>query len=197
IGNPLGELGGTVTNGIVSALSRRVTIEGYVMDLLQTNAAVNPGNSGGGLFNEEGKLIGIVNAKATGENVEGLGFAIPINEVRSVINNLIDLGYVPGRVSMGVSLIGIHDQASANSYRVSTYGVYIYSVIKDSPADKAGLTERDRIYSVNGVLINSVADVIAQLDQCKVGDTITVVYYRSSTNRTAQVTLEQYKGVQR
>ncbi len=97
IGNPLGELGGTVTNGIISALEREITLDGSKMNLIQTNAAINPGNSGGGLFNSKGELVGIVVAKSSGLDIEGLGFAIPINDVKDVISDILNLGYVSGR----------------------------------------------------------------------------------------------------
>ena len=104
IGNPLGTLMSTVTNGIISGVNREVTIDGHTMNLIQTNAAINPGNSGGGLFNTNGELIGVVNAKSMGIEVEGLGFAIPIDTAKSVINDLISQGYVSGRPYLGVSL---------------------------------------------------------------------------------------------
>jgi len=94
IGNPLGKLGGTVTDGIISALSRNISVEGQMMNLLQTSAAVNPGNSGGGLFNRYGELIGIVNAKSSGSDIEGLGFAIPINVVKSAIEDIVTIIWV-------------------------------------------------------------------------------------------------------
>lgn len=97
IGNPLGKLGGTVTKGIISALDREITIDNQTMNLLQTDAAINGGNSGGGMFNMYGELVGIVNAKSSGIGIEGLGFAIPIDDAKSVINDLIDNGYVTGR----------------------------------------------------------------------------------------------------
>jgi serine protease Do len=103
IGNPLGELGGTVTDGIISALDREITLGNETMTLLQTNAAINPGNSGGGLFNEQGQLVGIVVAKSSGSDVEeGLGFAIPINNVKDVISDLQNYGYVKGRPVLGI-----------------------------------------------------------------------------------------------
>ncbi|WP_442879300.1 S1C family serine protease, partial [Anaerorhabdus sp.] len=104
IGNPLGRLGGSATDGIISALDREITIDNETMTLLQTNAAVNPGNSGGGLFNSRGELIGIVNAKSSGSDIEGLGFAIPVNDVKTVAEQLINDGYVSNRASMGVYL---------------------------------------------------------------------------------------------
>lgn len=131
IGNPLGELGGTVTSGIISALSREITTSaGATMELLQTNAAINPGNSGGGLFNSSGELIGIVNAKSVGEDIEGLGFAIPINTAKSVIEDLISDGYVRGRIDTGFTVVDLTDQATALQYGVRQTGIYILSVVR-------------------------------------------------------------------
>ena len=104
IGNPLGVLGGTVTNGYLSALDREITIDGIKMNLLQTDAAVNPGNSGGGLFNMNGELIGIVNAKIADEDIEGIGFAIPYSDAFKVYNDLKDYGYVKGRHTIGIQI---------------------------------------------------------------------------------------------
>ena len=105
IGNPLGRLGGTVTDGIISAKDRVISIDGEHMTLLQTNAAVNPGNSGGGLFDAQARLVGVVNSKSSGSDVEGLGFAIPIDTARPVIEQLITQGYVSGRPSLGMELV--------------------------------------------------------------------------------------------
>ena len=125
IGNPLGELGGTVTAGIISALDREITIDGETMSLLQTDAAVNPGNSGGGLFNLYGELIGVVNAKSSGSEIEGLGFAIPIDTAKIVIEQLIEYGYVRGRIDTGLALVDIQDNFTAMSYRINQLGLYI------------------------------------------------------------------------
>ncbi|MBQ1203777.1 MAG: trypsin-like peptidase domain-containing protein, partial [Loktanella sp.] len=125
IGNPLGELGGSVTNGIVSALDREITVDGQKMRLLQTNAAINPGNSGGGLFNMNGELIAIVNAKSSGEAIEGLGFAIPINYAHEVAQELLKNGYVSGRPAMGISYIAIDDYMDLMRYGVPSYGIYV------------------------------------------------------------------------
>lgn len=134
IGNPLGQLGGTVTNGIISALDRDITIDGKTKKLLQTNAAINPGNSGGGLFNDKGQLIGLVVAKSSGEEIEGLGFAIPINDVVNILDDLKQYGYVKGRISLGVSLLDISSQQMALMYRVGQTGCYIYSTVDGSAA---------------------------------------------------------------
>ena len=128
IGNPLGQLGGTVTQGILSAKDRNITLDGETMTLLQTDAAVNPGNSGGGLFDAQGNLIGLVVAKSSGDDVEGLGFAIPIDNVVEVLDDLKEYGYVTGRVSLGVTLIDINTDQMAWMYRVSEMGTYIYSI---------------------------------------------------------------------
>ena len=139
MGNPLGELGGTVTDGIISALDREVTVENQTMNLLQTNAAVSPGNSGGGLFNERGELIGIVNAKSSGQNAEGLGFAIPVNTAIQVAEELINNGYVTGRPAMGVTVLSINDAQTAFQYGVNQAGVYVQSVNEGGAADKLSL----------------------------------------------------------
>lgn len=105
IGNPLGSLGGSVTNGYVSALDREINVDGRVMNLMQTDAAVNPGNSGGGVFNLKGELIGIVNAKSTGAGIEGIGFAIPSNDAYKILTDFIENGYVTGRPTLGISYV--------------------------------------------------------------------------------------------
>ena len=155
IGNPLGELGGTVTNGIISALDREVTVEGQKMNLLQTNAAINPGNSGGGLFNAKGELIGIVSAKSSGTDIEGLGFAIPVNDVKEVVVQLIEKGYVAGRPALGVSVIDINSIQLAMQYGVSQYGVYIAEVLEGSAAEKAGLQSGDMFIAMNDIIIDA------------------------------------------
>ena len=144
VGNPLGELGGTVTDGIISALDREVTVENQTMNLLQTNAAVSPGNSGGGLFNERGELIGIVNAKSSGQNAEGLGFAIPVNTAIQVAEELINNGYVTGRPAMGVTVLSINDAQTAFQYGVNQAGVYVQSSRQGRPAARRPLCEHRR-----------------------------------------------------
>ena len=145
IGNPLGELGGTVTNGIISAKDRSITLDNQQMTLLQTNAAINPGNSGGGLFNSRGELIGMVVAKSSGSDVEGLGFAIPSNLVSKIAQELIANGYVTGRPALGVTVLSIENAQTAMQYGVSSLGVYITDVESGSAADKAGLQAGDRM----------------------------------------------------
>lgn len=183
IGNPLGNLGGTVTDGIVSALDREITVEGEKMVLLQTNAAVNPGNSGGGLFNANGELIGIVNAKSSGESVEGLGFAIPINTAKTIIEDLIENGHVTGRPSIGVSVIEITTDYQKYTYGVRDYGVYIQNSLN---ADfKAG----DRIIAIDGNSVSTFSDIRSIINSYKVGDEITVTVFRNNKIVDVEVTL--------
>ncbi len=191
IGNPLGSLGGTVTEGIISALDRKIKIEDEKMTLLQTSAAVNPGNSGGGLFDEKGNLIGIVNAKilssSSGDAIEGLGFAIPSNIVREVTGELMDHGYVSGRVELGVTLINIADERTAMMYRVPKTGIYILQVVEGSNADNAGLRSGDYIVSMNGVDIVDEEDIEDVLDSLSPGDTLSITVERNNTPLTVQV----------
>jgi serine protease Do len=190
IGNPLGQLGGTVTDGIISALDRSITLDGQTMTLLQTNAAINPGNSGGGLFNEQGNLIGLVVAKSSGDDVEGLGFAIPIDKVVAIIDDLKEYGYVTGRVSIGVSLLDIDSDQMAWMYRVSEQGTYVYSVTEGSAAEEGGLQSGDRIISVMGTEISSANDVKETISGVSVGDAMEFVVMRDGE----EVTLTVYAG---
>ena len=127
VGNPLGELGGTVTSGIVSALNRSVSIQSSssvnTMSLIQMDASVSPGNSGGGLFNMNGELIGIVNAKSSSSDAEGLGFAIPINDAIKVAQDLLENGYVTGRPYMGITYLAVNDAQTAAQLGVNAYGI--------------------------------------------------------------------------
>ncbi len=184
IGNPLGELGGTVTEGIISALDRDIVVDGESMKLLQTSAAVNPGNSGGGLFNNRGELVGIVNAKSGGFGVEGLGFAIPVNTAAAVIEQIINFGYVPGRPILGVRLIDITDPGTAIYYRVQNTGVYVYESMSLN-----GLQTADRIISINGQEVLNTIEVREIIDQFAVGDTVTVKVQRGISELELQITL--------
>jgi len=194
IGNPLGSLGGTVTDGIISALDRTIEIDNVEMTLLQTNAAINPGNSGGGLFNEFGELIGIVNAKSSGTGIEGLGFAIPINIAKNVINSIYEFGYVRGRIDDGIDVIDITDTATAWSYRVSTLGLYILSVDEGSNAEDAGIKSGDRIISVNGTDISSSDDYSKVLNELSIGDNIEMKLSRNGKEITKNFELEEKKA---
>lgn len=193
IGNPLGSLGGSVSEGILSALDREITIDDNVMTLLQTDAAINPGNSGGGLFNDKGELIGIVNAKSTGAEIDGLGFAIPANLVQSVAEQLINQGYVSGRISTGMSLIDIEDRYTAYYYGVSRTGVYVQSVT-GSNAEDAGFKSGDCIVSVGDTAVSSVSEFNAAMKQYKVGDTVEITVIRGNRQGTLSLVLDEYTG---
>lgn len=177
IGNPLGQLGGTVTDGIISALDREIAIGDNVMTLLQTNAAINPGNSGGGLFNMAGELIGIVNAKQSSTGIEGLGFAIPANIVRKDINDLINHGYIRGRVTLGISV-----QYRESSSFMSSSGVFV------SNAGKTELRSGDRIIKIGDAEINTLADFNAALKRLTVGDSVSVQITRYGQTGTVTLT---------
>ena len=189
IGNPLGELGGSVTSGIISALDREMTIDGQTMTLLQTDAAVNPGNSGGGLFNANGDLIGIVNAKSSGENVEGIGFAIPISTATDIIDELIANGEVTSRPTLGVSLYNVEDEMTASQLGVDSTGVYIVQIVDGGAADNAGLRSGDRIVSVDGSEVSSVSDVRAALNKHKIGESISITVERNGQTQDFDVAL--------
>ncbi len=187
IGNPLGSLGGTVTSGIISALAREITIDGYTFTLLQTDAAINGGNSGGGLFNAKGELVGIVNAKTS--DAEGLNFAIPIDEVQDVVDDLITYGYVSFRVTLGINMVQIDDERTAMSYRVDDLGVYVLSVEENSNADFAGLASGDRLVSIDGEEITSASQVQEIIGSHIVGDVIHIVVERNDEEIGMDVTL--------
>lgn len=192
IGNPLGELGGTVTEGIVSALDRELQVENQVMTLLQTDASVNPGNSGGGLFDGKGTLVGIVNAKSSGSGVEGLGFAIPIDTARVVIDELIKNGYVTGRAEAGIEVTYI-DERTAYLYRLGDEGVYISAVTRGSAAEAAGLLSGDRIEEIDGKEIETPQDAVDVIQKHKAGETIDFEIEREDKEMTIKVTLDEQK----
>lgn len=189
VGNPLGVLGGTVTNGIISALNRNVTVGGRSMNLVQTNASVSPGNSGGGLFNMAGELIGIVNAKSSSSDAEGLGFAIPSNTALQVATDLIENGYVTGRPALGITVITIDTAEMASRYGVNAYGVYVMNVNKGSGAERAGLQTGDRIVSINDTEVSVSNDLTDELEHCSVGDVVTLVIAREGKMHSMDVTL--------
>lgn len=192
IGNPLGQLGGTVTEGIISALDRNVTVDGQTMNLLQTDTAINPGNSGGGLFDGNGNLIGIVVAKSSGSEVEGLGFAIPINDAVDVVSDLIDYGYVRGRISIGMEFIDVNSEPVAWMYGLNKLGCYVYSVDEDSNAETAGFKSGDLITKVDGVSVKSSGDIKSQLEKKTVGDIVSFTIERGRSKGTLSLELEEY-----
>ena len=193
VGNPLGELGGTVTGGMISALNRSVTIQGSssvnTMSLIQMDASVSPGNSGGGLFNMNGELIGIVNAKSSSSDAEGLGFAIPINDAIKVAQELLENGYVTGRPYLGITYLAVEDAQTAAQLGVNAYGVYVVEVVKGGPAEKAGLQAGDRIVSVDGTEIASKDDLGTLMQKHTAGDTLSITIARDGQMQTVNVTL--------
>ena len=193
VGNPLGELGGTVTGGMISALNRSVTIQGTnstnTMSLIQMDASVSPGNSGGGLFNMNGELVGIVNAKSSSSDAEGLGFAIPINDAIKVAQELLENGYVTGRPYLGITYLAVTDAQTAQQLGVNAYGVYIVDVTKGGPADQAGLKVGDRIVSVDGSEIAAKDDLGTLMQKHAAGDTLAITVARDGQMQTVNVTL--------
>lgn len=192
IGNPLGQLGGTVTEGIISALNREITIDGVMMSLLQTSAAINPGNSGGGLFNGNAELIGIVNAKSSGSDIEGLGFAIPINTAKGVLTELIQNGYVTGRADTGLSFVEVADYYTAMMYRVQNTGLYISKVTSGSSAQTAGFQPGDLVQTVNGTAVTTEEGFKTAIKDFEAGESVTVEILRNNMTQTLSLTLDQY-----
>lgn len=192
IGNPLGELGGTVTTGIISSLDRELSINGQSMNLLQISAAVNPGNSGGGLFNLNGELIGIVNAKSSGAEVEGLGFAIPIDDIKDVIKQLIEYGKVNDRAQLGVTVIEVEDMAMIHDFADSEIYNYIDAVgVYVTASIDPNLILGDRILAIDGETISQFSDIKKHIDKKKVGDVVEVTISRNKKVQTVTVTLTE------
>lgn len=191
VGNPLGELGGTVTNGIISALDREIDVDGTTMNLLQTNAAINPGNSGGGLFNMKGELIGVVNAKSSGSGIEGLGFAIPANDALAVAEQLMEHGYVTGKTFIGVSFYDVTDPYTAYRYfKSQSVGVYV-AALEEGYNDDV-LEYGDRIVDIEGNEITEFAQIKDILNEHEVGDTLTFTLYRQGKLTEVEVTCYEY-----
>ena len=189
IGNPLGfELYGTTTCGIVSAKNREVQLEDRTMTLIQTDAAINAGNSGGMLLNAYGQVIGINSMKMSasyGEaSVEGLGFAIPINDAAEIIHSLIENGYVTGRPQLGITGATVSEEQAA--FYQMPQGVYVYSATESS-----GLQEGDVITAIDGVEITTMDELNAQKNQHKAGETVTLRINRGGEIKTVQVTLQE------
>ncbi len=190
IGNPLGELGGTVSAGIISALDREVTIDDTPMTLIQTDASVNPGDSGGGMFNQYGQLVGIIVAKSSGTDVEGIGFAIPIDSATDVISSLIKNGKVEGRASTGMSYIDVTSEEEATQYGLSQTGVYIKQV-SGTNAKNAGFESGDLVYKVAGTKIDSISTLKSIIMDHKAGDKIKYVVVRNGTRVDITFTLSE------
>ncbi len=204
IGNPLGELRGTATSGMISALSREVTVENASMTLIQTDAAISPGNSGGGLFNASGSLIGIVNAKASSSGSEGLGFAIPVSSVKTIISNLIDHGYVLGRAYLGVYTQDVTLASDTNSSQNGFFGnffggttcVQIAQIVSGSAAETAGLLAGDLILRVDDTTVDSNTTLAGIIGSFNAGDTAQLTIQRDGKEQTVSVTFGEYKPVE-
>lgn len=191
IGNPMGlEFQGSVTVGVISALNRTIELNDRRFSLLQTDAAISPGNSGGALVNYDSEVIGINSAKLAQTEVEGIAFAIPINTVQSVVNEIMQKGYV-SRPYLGVVLF---DKATAARYGYQlniNKGVFIFQVSLDSPAGRAGLQRGDIILKIDGKEVNSATEIRSDIAARKIGDKITITYDRDNSEYTMEVTLQE------
>ncbi len=196
IGNPLGaSFFGTMTDGIISAIDREVNVDGYTMSLLQTSAALNPGNSGGALVNSSGQVIGITNMKmmSDDETLEGLGFAIPSASVKEVVDVLIQNGKITGRPTIGISCYAL-DSSEAELYGVSG-GIYVATVTAGGPADRAGVQVGDVILSANGQALSTLEDFTEIRDQTGVGGQLELTVLRGEETLTLTLTLEEQADV--
>ena len=192
IGNPLGELTFSMSEGIASSVNRAIDVDGTPFNMIQVTAAINPGNSGGPLFNEYGEVVGIVSAKYSSyasQSVEGLGFAIPINDAIKVAQELLENGYVTGRPYLGITYLAVTDAQTASQLGVNAYGVYVVEVVKGGPAEKAGLQAGDRIVSVDGTEIASKDDLGTLMQKHAAGDTLSITIARDGQMQTVNVTL--------
>lgn len=190
IGNPLGmEFAGSVTAGVISALNRTVETEDKTLKLIQTDAAINPGNSGGALVNSQGQVIGINSIKIAVAGVEGLGFAIPINDAKPIIDQLMMFGYVKGRPFIGISGKEISQIVSLR-YGIPQ-GIYVTDVTQGSGADKAGIQKGDIIVSLDGKNVKTIKDLDSVKSSHKAGDTVNIGIYRDGTNKTLSLTFSE------
>ena len=194
IGNPLGELTFTMTAGVVSALDREINTDGKPINMLQTDVAINYGNSGDPLFDMDGNVIGITSAKYSGEtssgaSIEGISFAIPINDALRIVYDLQQYGHVTGRAYLGVTVRDL-DSSTGATYGLPT-GPMIQSVEAGGCAEKAGLQQGDIIIGFNDAEISSYTDLVAALNKCKAGDTATIKVYRAGAEIDAQITLDE------
>ena len=202
IGNALGTLANTLTTGVVSAKDRAISMsDGTAMKLLQTDCTVNSGNSGGPLFNQYGEVIGIINAKYSSgtstfssneASIEGIGFAIPINDVQTILSDLMKHGYVTGKPYLGISVSTV-SSVTAQQYSNMKVGAYVNSVTSGSCAEKAGLQVGDIITQVDGKDITTSAELIDAKNTHKAGDEMTLTVYRDKDYTTLKVTLDEQK----
>ena len=191
IGNPLGELTFSMSEGIASSVNRAIDVDGTPFNMIQVTAAINPGNSGGPLFNEYGEVVGIVSAKYSSyasQSVEGLGFAIPINDVAAMIQDIMTNGYVSNKAYLGITPNTMTEQMAAQYRYDVTKGVFICSVEEGSAADKAGLKMGDVIMKVDGTDVDSYQDLVALKKKYSAGDTSTFTIYRDGQQQEVSVT---------
>lgn len=188
IGNPLGlEFADTMTVGYVSATEREVQISEYIMSLIQIDAAVNPGNSGGPLINSRGQVVGVVNAKISQDDVEGIGFAIPIDTALDIANDLIEHGYVTNRPMLGITVQSIsQEQAIYYGYEP---GITVTEVSPGSCAEKGGMKVGDKIIAFNGVEVSDATELNYQKDKCGIGDTVTITVERDGAQLDLTIVL--------
>ena len=191
IGNPLGmEFRGSVTAGVISALNRSIEIGERKFNLIQTDAAINPGNSGGALVNADGEVVGINSAKIAVSGVEGIGFAIPVNTAKPILDELSHKGRV-ARPYLGASLMD-KDIAQRYGFEIDLHGgIYLVKVVAGSPAAKAGIRPGDIILSFNGSKVSSAVDLRKKLSECKVGDRVDVQIWRNDQTQNVIVVLEE------
>ena len=192
VGNPLGELEFSMTTGHVSALNRYITTDANAesINMFQLDAAVNPGNSGGPVYNSRGEVVGIVTAKYSDSGIEGLGFAIPANEAYSIANDLITKGYVAGKASMGLRIDERYN-AMYSQYYGMPIGAYVYSVDRGSAAEAAGIQAGDIITQLGDETVTSYSELRAAIRKFSAGDTAGVSLYRAGESLTMSVTFDE------
>ena len=191
IGNPLGELTFSMSGGMVSSVNRTINVDGTPFNMIQTDASINPGNSGGPLMNSYGEVVGIVSAKYSSysdESVEGLGFAIPINDVYAMIEDIMTNGYVTNKPYLGIFGGSMTEQMAAQYRYDISEGVFVYSVEEGSAAEKAGLQMGDVITKVDDTTISTMEDLTAVKKQYSAGDTVTFTVYRQGETITLSLT---------
>ncbi len=195
VGNPLGELDYTMTRGMISAMDREIHtgVADTGINMFQVDAAVNSGNSGGPVYNTEGKIIGVVTAKYSDTyeemGIEGLGFAIPINDAIAIANDLIENGYVRGKAYMGVSTKSV--STAAAQYYNMVEGAYVYAVVGGSCAERAGVQMGDIITAVDGSAVTSVSDLQAVLKNYKAGQDAVLTVYRNGESMALNITFDE------
>jgi serine protease Do len=191
IGNPLGYLDGSVSVGVISAMGRTLTFDdgSTLTNLIQTDAAVNPGNSGGGMFDSRGALIGVVCAKSSSVEVEGLGFVIPVSTVRKVAQDIKDYGYVKGRPALGVNIQVVDNVYTAMANGLPRTGIYVTGFINSEAQAASELKIGDCIVGVNGVEVTTQRDILGAVFALNVGDKVEIQVLRSSELLTVSTTL--------